>query len=203
MTAPAAALADTVVVVSGLPRSGTSLLMAMLQAGGVPLLTDGQRAPDTDNPRGYFEFEAVKALRTDAAWLAEARGKAVKIVAPLVFQLPPALACRILFLERDLDEVVASQTAMLARKGITSPLSPSALKAALARQVAQARVVLTDTAQRRVCFVEHRRLIQSPHAAARSIADFLGGGLNVAAMAAVVEPGLYRQRHTQAALPFS
>src|SRR5260221_40938 len=110
-------LANSIVVVSGLPRSGTSLMMAMLQAGGVPVLSDGLRAPDADNPNGYFEFEPVKQLRTDHTWLASAQGKALKVVVPLLFHFPELFDCRVLFMERNLDEVIASQLAMLARKG--------------------------------------------------------------------------------------
>jgi hypothetical protein len=92
------------------------MVMQMLAAGGFPVLTDGVRQPDEDNPHGYFEYEPVKRIRERADWFSEAQGKAVKIVAPLLAELPPGLACRILFIERDLDETVASQTRMLARR---------------------------------------------------------------------------------------
>src|SRR5215218_5083227 len=105
------------VVVSGLPRSGTSLMMQMLAAGGVPPLTDHIRVPDTDNPRGYFEFERVKQVKADAAWLPEARGRVVKMVSQLLYDLPPTERYRVVFMERDLDEVLESQEKMLARLG--------------------------------------------------------------------------------------
>src|SRR5262249_30630691 len=106
-------MAPDIIIVSGLPRSGTSLMMQMLDGGGVPVLTDNIRAADTDNPRGYYEFEPVKATKRDATWLPAARGKAVKMVSQLLYHLPPGETYRVLFLERDLEEVLASQEKML------------------------------------------------------------------------------------------
>ena len=114
--AEAAPLEESLVVVTGLPRSGTSMFMQMLAAGGLNILTDGLREPDEDNPRGYLEFEPVKNLLKDSRWLLEGRGKVVKIVAPLLTALPPGLPCRIIFTERDLDEVLDSQDRMLERR---------------------------------------------------------------------------------------
>ena len=188
---------DSIVVVSGLPRSGTSLMMAMLQAGGVPLLSDGLRAPDADNPNGYFEFERVKQLRSDQSWLADARGKALKIVVPLLFHLPESLDCRVLFMERNLDEVIASQMAMLARKGIQSRLPPETLKAAFQRQLSQARDFLAASPKRPALTLDFREVLSNPASAAAAIAAFLKPGLDVSAMAAVVNPALYRQRKSE------
>ena len=109
-----------IIVVSGLPRSGTSLMMQMLAAGGVEVVTDHVRTADTDNPRGYYEFELVKKIKQDASWLPEARGKAVKMVSQLLYDLPAGEKYRIIFLERDLDEVLVSQEKMLERLGRTA-----------------------------------------------------------------------------------
>ena len=106
-----------ITVVSGLPRSGTSLMMQMLEAGGMETVTDGQRAPDADNPKGYYELERVKRLKEDHAWLAEAEGKALKVVSMLLYDLPADFRYRVLFMERDLDEILSSQRTMLARRG--------------------------------------------------------------------------------------
>ena len=108
---------EEVIVVSGLPRSGTSMIMQMLETAGLPLLTDGVRPPDADNPRGYYEFEPVKAIKTDASFLEVAVGRVVKVVAPLLPSLPPLYDYRIVFVERALCEVLASQRAMLAQRG--------------------------------------------------------------------------------------
>src|SRR5688572_8703668 len=108
---------DSITVVSGLPRSGTSLMMQMLQAGGMPVLTDGERSADESNPRGYLELEAVKRTRSDAGWIAEAVGKAVKVIHLQLRDLPSSHQYRVIFMRRDLNEVVASQQSMLDRIG--------------------------------------------------------------------------------------
>src|SRR5947207_8783375 len=113
---------DAIIIVSGLPRSGTSLMMQMLAAGGVEVVTDHVRTADTDNPRGYYEFERVKRIKQDASWLPETRGKAVKMVSQLLYDLPPAERYRILFMERDLDEMLLSQEKMLQR--LNRPAAP-------------------------------------------------------------------------------
>ena len=104
-----------IVVVSGLPRSGTSLMMQMLEAGGLPILMDDRRPADADNPRGYYEFQPVKTLDKDNSWMAQAEGKAVKVVSLLLYHLPPGHDYKVLFMERTIAEVLASQTAMLKR----------------------------------------------------------------------------------------
>ena len=106
-----------IVVVSGLPRSGTSLMMQMLQAGGMPLLIDDLRPADTDNPNGYWEYEPVKRLQQDNSWIPQAEGKAVKVVSALLQYLPPQHTYKIIFMQRPMQEVLASQTVMLERRG--------------------------------------------------------------------------------------
>ena len=112
-----------IVVVSGLPRSGTSMAMKMLAAGGMPILTDGIRQADESNPRGYYELETVKELHTqqDTAWLADAKGKAVKVVSFLLTWLPEGYNYRVVFMQRDLREVIASETTMLLKRGQQTP----------------------------------------------------------------------------------
>src|SRR5687767_1046860 len=108
---------DTITVVSGLPRSGTSMMMRMLEAGGIPVLIDNVRQPDEDNPAGYYEFEQVKQVRDNTQWLPSARGKTVKMVYRLLYDLPSQFDYRVIFMRRNLDEVLASQQKMLERKG--------------------------------------------------------------------------------------
>ncbi|MFM8331348.1 MAG: alkaline phosphatase family protein [Candidatus Methylumidiphilus sp.] len=185
------------VVVSGLPRSGTSMLMQMLAAGGLPVLTDGEREADDSNPRGYLELEAVKQLgRTaDLAWLDDAQGKAIKVVAPLLPHLPLKHHYRIVFMERPLQEIVASQTAMLERLGKTGgKLSERQLAAAYLKQVDAVRGILSAHADRvSVLAVSYHAALADPAAAAALLNRFLGGGLDEAAMAQAVAPGLRRQ----------
>jgi len=186
------------IAVPGLPRSGTSLVMAMLAAGGIPAQTDGQRQPDSDNPNGYWELEAVKKLATDASWLVGTAGRAVKTVVPLVRLLPadPRLRFLVLLLERDLDEVVASQAAMLEKRGLKPALAAAQLKPALARQWEESRHLLAHRPNVGLRIVNHRQLLAAPAAAAALLAEFLPLPLDVAAMAEVVDATLYRQRAT-------
>lgn len=188
-----------VTIVSGLPRSGTSLMMQMLAAGGMQLLTDGQRVPDHHNPRGYFELEAVKHTRTDHSWLAQAEGKAVKVVHLLLPHLPADREYRVLFMQRDLNEIIASQRAMLQQQGRpVATLSDSKLGEIFEKQLADVRQWLSRNPNFQVLNLQHRDVIEMPLTVAQQIATFLGGELDPRRMAAAVEPSLYRQRQKQA-----
>lgn len=190
MTPPA-----PITVVSGVPRSGTSLAMQMLVAGGLPALTDAQRAPDEDNPRGYYEFEGVKHLRTDASWLPRAEGRVVKVIHLLLAGLPLDRPYRVLFLQRELREVVRSQAAMLARTGHGGgALPPERLLAIYAQQIAQARRWLAAHACFTTLEVPYAELVAAPSRWAGRMNEFLGGTLDVAAMARAVDPALHRNR---------
>jgi hypothetical protein len=186
---------DFVTIVSGLPRSGTSLMMQMLQAGGLPLLTDGQRTPDASNPRGYFEHEAVKQGRNDLSWLEQAGGKAVKVIHLLLPHLPAPRNYRVIFMVRNLEEVIASQRAMLQQQGRpAATLTDAALAGVFEKQLATVRQWLAEQPHFRVHYVNHRDVIAQPEAAAEQINLFLGGNLAVTRMVAAVNPELYRQR---------
>ena len=115
------ALETEIIIVSGLPRSGTSLLMQMLDSGGITVITDKLRTSDADNPRGYYEFELVKKIKQDTSWLPQVRGKAVKMISQLLYDLPSSEAYRVIMMERDLDEVLVSQEKMLAQLGARLP----------------------------------------------------------------------------------
>lgn len=182
-------------IVSGLPRSGTSLLMSMLAAGGIPPFTDRRREPDESNPRGYWEFEDVKRLKAgaDSPWLGLLDDHAVKIVIPLIRRLPADFAADVLLLERDLGEVLASQVAMLARRGLPTA-DPAVLRPAFEREVELTHRWLAESTGCRWLTLSHRRLIGDPSGSAREIAVFLKRPLDEAAMAAEVDPALHRQR---------
>jgi hypothetical protein len=191
-------LKNFITIVSGLPRSGTSLMMQMLVAGGMQALTDGQRGADQNNPRGYFELEAVKHTSTDDSWLAQAEGKVVKVVHLLIQRLPPNLEYRVIFMQRDLSEVVASQRAMLQQLGRPGANIPdSKLAAIFEGQLAEALQRVANNPNFHILPVQHREVIQQPAVVAQRIAAFLDGGLDSERMAAAVEPGLYRQRRQQ------
>ena len=184
-----------IVVVSGLPRSGTSMMMRMLEAGGVRPLEDGIRGADISNPKGYFEFEPVKdleAARGDVPWLPEARGKAVKIISFLLTWLPEDFNYQVIFMQRDLDEVLASQQQMLARRG-------EAAESGASREVFEAHLAQVHRFMAaRPCFetlqVPYREAVAAPEATAAAVARFLGRSMDTAAMAKAVEASLYRNR---------
>jgi tetratricopeptide (TPR) repeat protein len=190
------AIAESVVIVSGLPRSGTSMLMQMLAAGGMPVLSDARRRSDEDNPHGYLELQRVKSLWKDSAWLSEARGCAVKIVAPLLKALPDGLACRVILCERDLDEVLDSQDRMLARRSepATPPERRQRLKEEYARTLDRVIRMLAHRPRTGLLRIEHRCAISSPSVVAQSVNRFLGENLDVTKMAAAIDPALYRNR---------
>jgi hypothetical protein len=170
-------------------------MMQMLAAGGIPLLTDGLRQPDPDNPRGYFEYEPVKATKRDASWVPLAEGKAVKMVYALLRELPPAHHYRVILMRRDLNETLASQRAMLRRSGQTgAALSDEKLAALFARELDQVKSRLKAQKNFDMIEVEHRACLAAPAEVAAMLNAFLGGGLNEAAMTAVIDPALYRQR---------
>ena len=197
-------LANTVVVVSGLPRSGTSMVMQMLAAGGLPVLSDGLRAADDDNPLGYFEYEPVKHLHENADWLSGAQGHAVKVVAPLLPYLPRDHDYCIIFIERNVDEVLASQIQMMARRGekvSEAPARRPRLKEAYTRQVQSLKTTLALRPRTRVLFLNHAGVLHDPQATAGALAAFLGAPLNTQAMAAQVKSDLYRQRLEQVQAP--
>lgn len=191
----AGAGAGAVVVVSGLPRSGTSMVMRMLEAGGVRPLTDGERAADDDNPLGYYELESVKTVRADASWLEDAPGRAVKVIHALLADLPGTHAYRIIFMHRDLDEVLDSQRAMLDRRGRAGAgMDREALKRVFAAQLESARRWAGAQPNCACLDVRYREVIEDPAGQAARIAAFVGAPGSVEAMAAAVSAGLYRNR---------
>ena len=188
-----------VTVVSGLPRSGTSLLMQMLKAGGMDIFTDGVREPDKHNPKGYFEYEKVKHLRRDNSWVGEARGMAIKVVSGLLQYLPLGLSridYDIIFMLRSIDEVLVSQAAML--EGIIDDnpdnfVSDAEMQEVISSHIDDTMELLTRR-RTSVLYLHHRDVIESPHRAARRINLFLEQPLDEEAMASIVDPSLYRQR---------
>ena len=192
-----------IVVVSGLPRSGTSMTMKMLEAGGVPIVTDGKRTADESNPKGYFEFEPVMRLHEDPdkRWLVEARGKAVKIISFLLASLPETHNYKVIFMHRDLHEVMASQSKMLEKRGepkgaeaADADADDDALLTSYQKDVEKTKRLLA----RRSCFdvldVDYKAVLDDPAGAAVRIDAFVGGGFDTGAMAAVVDQQLYRNR---------
>ncbi len=197
-------------VVSGVPRSGTSLVLRMLVAGGIPALSDGVRVPDADNPEGYRELEAVRRLPATGPWLARAEGRALKVIHRLLPRLPLAVgapAWRVVCVRRRLPDVVRSQQAMLARRGGAPPegLPVERLEAIFAAELAEALRWVREEAGLPLHVVDYEALCADPAAAAADLDRFLGGGLDRAAMAAAVDPARGRSpapdRYTPRTMP--
>lgn len=182
-----------IIAVSGLPRSGTSLMMQMLHAGGVEVLTDHVRAADTDNPRGYLEFERVKTLKRDTEWIPSARGKVFKLVSQLLYDLPATEKYRILFMERNLDEVLQSQEKMLTRLG-RQAAPRDEMKRAFTLHLDRLNEWLSRQSHMTLLPVRYQDLVEQPRAQSERVAAFLGRPLNLDAMVNAVDPALYRNR---------
>jgi predicted AlkP superfamily phosphohydrolase/phosphomutase/tetratricopeptide (TPR) repeat protein len=189
-------LEETIIVVSGLPRSGTSMMMQMLGAGGIPLYADQMRPADEDNPKGYFESEPVKRLSRDSSWLDQVKGKGIKVISHL---LPYLLrnngrVLRIIFMERNYDEILASQKKMLARRDRkASKLSDLLLKNTFMKH--QDRI-FSMPAVRNIpsLHINYEDCIADPLEAAEMVNRFLGGGCDSSLMAAEVDKTLHHQK---------
>lgn len=186
---------DVVTIVSGLPRSGTSMMMRMLDAGGIPALTDNIRTADEDNPRGYYEFEPVKKTKEDPSWLEDAGGKVVKMVYRLLYDLPGGYQYRIVFMQRNLREVIASQDVMLRRRGRDQDtMEQDKLIDLFARQLAEFDEWIAAQPNFAILYVNYNDTLRAAEETVRRVNEFLGGKLDTRAMRAIVEPDLYRQR---------
>ncbi len=184
-----------ITIVSGLPRSGTSLMMQMLNAGGLPVLSDGERKADTDNPKGYLEWERIKQLPKDPSLIAEAEGKVVKVISQLILSLPMEHEYRVVFMQRPLPEVLKSQDEMLRRRGASeSNADTSAIEEAFQRHLIEVNKWLAGKANVQVSRVHYHRVLREPKAVAEGIAAFLQIPLDIEAMVRQVDGSLYRNR---------
>lgn len=185
-----------VTVVSGLPRSGTSMMMKMLEAGGVPPITDNLRTADEDNPKGYYEFERVKQMdKGDVAWVPDAQGKTVKVISQLLKYLPDEYEYRVIFMRRNMDEILASQKKMLINRGEDPNKASDAEISALFEkhlQSVMSWIRLRPNVQ--ALYVHYRDMLDNPEPHVEQINRFLGGNLDVNAMVEIVDPKLYRNR---------
>ncbi len=187
---------EAVTVVSGLPRSGTSMLMKMLEASGISPLTDNIRTADEDNPRGYYEFERVKKLPDgDIAWVEDAKGKSVKVIAALLEHLPPGYTYKVIFMHRNMDEILSSQKQMLIRTGKPSDkVSDEELARLFRKHLIKIKTWIHQQPNISVLDVDYNALMSDPGMYLERINEFLGKDLDTDKMLEVVDPSLYRQR---------
>ena len=182
-------------VVSGLPRSGTSLMMQALEAGGIPVLIDNIRKSDEDNPKGYYEYEPVKKTETDSTWVENAVGKAVKMVYRLLYDLPKKYEYRVIFMRRKMDEVLASQRIILNRtEQIDTYPRDEKLADFFNRDLEKVYLWLENQENFSMVLINYNKIVKSPLTECRRVDEFLGIGLDVDKMASVVNPSLYRNR---------
>lgn len=189
----------TFVVVSGLPRSGTSLMMQMLAAGGMEVQTDSERQADPDNPRGYFEWEELKQIGRQPELL-DADGldkKAIKAVSALIRQMPPQHDYKVVFMNRPIEEVVKSQEIMVERRGTTGAnLESEELERGLESHRNEILNWMAKAPHMQALVIDYPALVKSPDKVLPEIIEFLGEDRlpNAAAMIGVVDQSLYRQR---------
>jgi hypothetical protein len=184
-----------ITIVSGLPRSGTSLMMQMLVAGGMSALADGERRADSDNPRGYLEWERIKQLPNDPGCIAEGEGKVVKVISRLLLSLPAGHEYRIIFMQRPLPEVLASQDEMLRRRGTYKEgANPAAISAAFEKHLREVYAWLEGKPYVKTLRVQYHEVLKSPREIGQQLTQFLGITLDLDAMAQQVDASLYRNR---------
>ena len=187
--------AKDVIVVSGLPRSGTSMMMKMLTEGGLFAVVDSLREADEDNPNGYFEIESSKSLKDgDRKWLYDAQGKVVKVISYLLEFLPDDLSYTIIFMEREISEVLASQRKMLQRRNETSALSDAEMEAQFREHLRAVKYWAARKPNMRILFVKYSQMVESPETLCKSIVDFLEIPLDLKSMQSVPSQSLYRNR---------
>jgi len=189
---------EDVIVVSGLPRSGTSMMMKMLEAGGLRIVTDGVRVADEDNPKGYYELERIKDLETeqDKSYIRDARGKVIKVISFLLKELPHDCFYRVIFMRRDLGEVVASQNKMLDRRGEQNPVRDEKAVDLYGRHLISTRFFVEESPCFEMLEVDYAAALEDPEGVASQVNVFLGGKLDVEKMAEAVDPSLYRNRRS-------
>jgi len=187
---------EPIVIVSGLPRSGTSMMMKMLEAGGLSVMTDAIRQADIDNPKGYYEYERVKNLEkeTDKSYVREARGKVLKVISFLLKDLPDDNYYRVIFMRRHLDEVIASQNKMLDRRGEDAIQDQETMAEAYRNHLAAVKILIRKRPNLEMLEFRYDEAVKDPRQAGHAVNAFLGGRLDEAAMTTVIDGELYRNR---------
>ena len=184
-----------IIIVSGLPRSGTSMMMRMLTESGLSAVVDSVRQADEDNPNGYFEIESSKSLKDgDKKWLYNAQGKVVKVISYLLEFLPDDLSYDIIFMEREISEVLASQRKMLQRRNEPSVLSDAEMEAQFREHLRAVKYWIARKTNMRILFVKYSEMVEAPEILCKSIVDFLETPLDLKSMQSVPSQSLYRNR---------
>ncbi|MBN8583352.1 MAG: sulfotransferase domain-containing protein [Anaerolineae bacterium] len=183
-------------IVSGLPRSGTSMMMKMLETGGLRILTDNIRIADDDNLQGYYEFERVKQLRDgDIDWLKDAGGGVIKVISALLEHLPSGYYYKIVFMEREMMEILSSQRKMLERRGKPgNPAEDGKFVELYGKHLDKIKNWLAHQTNMDVLYIPYNEMVKHPAEYAEKVTEFLGASLDVKAMGEVPQEQFYRQR---------
>jgi len=186
---------EIVTIVSGLPRSGTSMMMKILETGGLKVLTDNLRTADEDNPKGYYEFEKVKQLKEDIVWLDDAKGKVVKIISALLKDLPSNYTYKVIFMLRKMEEILASQKKMLIRRGEpTDNTSDEKMTEVFQNHLKQIETWIDQQKNIDVIFIKYHEVLENPNENIKKVNEFLGNILDEEKMKSAVDQNLYRNK---------
>lgn len=190
----------SIIIVSGLPRSGTSMMMKMLEAGGVGIATDNIRKADEDNPKGYYELEDVKRIKEDVSWLKDVQGKAVKMVSMLLYELPSIYNYKIIFMRRGISETLASQRKMLERKGEKNIPVDDEMRRLYDKHLKEVDDWLDRQANISVLYLDYGDVLDAPHKTADKVCEFLNITLDTEKMVQTVDKSLYRNKNVQSSI---
>lgn len=190
----------SIVIVSGLPRSGTSMMMKMLEAGGIGVIIDNIRKADEDNPKGYYEFEDVKKIKEDVSWLRGAQGKAVKMVSMLLYELPAHYNYKVIFMRREIGELLSSQRKMLERKGEKNIPADEEMERLYEKHLREIEEWLERQANMKVLYLRYGDVLDSPQKNAGNIIQFLCAPLDIEKMVQAVDKSLYRNKNAKGPL---
>ncbi|QDU56121.1 hypothetical protein Pan181_23250 [Aeoliella mucimassa] len=171
-------------------------MMQMLAKGGIEPVTDHERQADADNPKGYYEFERVKKIKQDTAWLPDARGKVVKMISQLLFDLPATEHYKVVFMRRDMDEVITSQEKMLVRRGVNPP-DPAVIKKAFESHLTKFFAWLPTQSTIDLIEINYNELVLDPIPSAEQIVEFLPMQVDLEQMLTAVDSSLYRNREIE------
>lgn len=183
-----------IVIVSGLPRSGTSMMMQMLEKGGLEIMTDKIRKADADNPKGYYEFEKVKDVEKDKSWLDKCSGKVLKMISMLLLHLPDDRKYEVIFMERKMDEILASQKKMLKRLDRDDNENDEKIRDGYIKHLSKVKNELKSRKNFKILYVNYNEIISNPVNTIKNIEDFLSFEINTENMIRTVDKSLYRQR---------
>jgi hypothetical protein len=188
------AMKDAIIVVSGLPRSGTSMMMKMLNAAGIEPVTDNIRTADEDNPKGYYELEKVKQLDKDNSWVGDCKGKVIKVISMLLKPLPANQDYKIIFMRRKMQEILDSQKQMLIRRNQPNPVPDEKMAEMFNKHLKDVEAFIEKQPNMECLYISYNDVLENPAVNVEKINEFLGGAMNTSAMLEVVDTALHRQR---------